>query len=59
MTITALTNKLLEVFGPYLKKKIKKVMLKAKETLSNNEKPLANEVEKEAYILEEFDVRLI
>lgn len=48
MLITnAAVNKLLEVFAPYVNKKIKKKILKSKD---------GSEVEKQAHALEQYDV---
>ena len=56
MTVNALINKLTETFAPYIIKKTKKGLLKAKEMLSRNEKPNNNEVEKQKKLLDEFAV---
>lgn len=47
LIVNAVVNKLLEVFAPYLNKKIKKKFLINKES---------SEIEKQAHALEQYDV---
>jgi len=57
LTVNALINKLLEVFAPYLKKKIKKKIFK-KKALNISIDQITNEVGKQAYTLEYDEVSL-
>lgn len=51
LTVNALLNKVLEVFAPYLKKKIKKKMYNKK-----NKNEISDDIGKEAYVLEPEEV---
>ena len=53
LTVNAVVNKLLEVFAPYMKKKIKKKIFNKKVRKQNI---LANEIEKESYTLDDDEV---
>jgi hypothetical protein len=52
LTVNAVINKLLEVVGPYLMKKLKK------QVLAKHDKSEISRVEKEAYTLDKYDVSL-
>ena len=53
LTMNAVINKLLEVFAPYLKKRIKKKIFNKKIT---NATEINNEIGKQAYLLEYEEV---
>ncbi len=55
LTINAIINKLLEVFAPYLKKKIKKKLFK-KKTVNVSFDKITNEIGKQAYTLDYDEV---
>ena len=55
LTVNAVVNKLLEVFAPYMKKKIKKKIFNKKVRKQNI---LANEIEKESYTLDDDEVNI-
>lgn len=54
LTMNALINKLLEVFAPYLKKRIKKRIFNKK---IQNKDDITNEVGKQAYTLDYDEVK--
>jgi hypothetical protein len=52
--VNALLNKLSETVGPYIFKKIKKLVLRLRK--GNKDEKNVSQIEKEAYTLEQFDV---
>lgn len=55
LTVNAIINKLLEVFAPYMKKRIKKKIFNRKIT---NKSEINNEIGKQAYLLEYEEVTI-